>query len=135
MAFFSDDISINTIVGEGSAVSGNLRVNGFVRVDGDIDGNLDTPGNVIIGEKARIRGNITAAAVTVGGIVIGDISAPKSITLLSESIVIGNITTRRLQIAENTFVQGHCVSLKDEESYSKAVKEFTDKQAVLSKVM
>jgi len=32
MALRIDDISINTVIGNGSAISGNLRVNGFVRV-------------------------------------------------------------------------------------------------------
>ena len=41
MAFRIDDISINTIIGGGSAIKGNLKINGFVRIDGDIDGNLD----------------------------------------------------------------------------------------------
>ena len=50
MALRIDDISINTIIGHGSAISGDIKVNGFVRIDGDIDGNLETDGNVIIGE-------------------------------------------------------------------------------------
>ncbi len=60
MALRVDDISINTIIGKGSAISGNLKVNGFIRIDGDIDGNLETDGNVIVGALARIRGNLTA---------------------------------------------------------------------------
>ena len=58
MALKLDDISINTLLGNGSFISGDIKVNGFVRVDGDIDGNLETDGNIIIGENAKIRGNI-----------------------------------------------------------------------------
>ena len=47
MALRTDDISINTISGKGSAISGNMKVNGFIRIDGDIDGSLETDGNVI----------------------------------------------------------------------------------------
>ncbi len=50
MALRIDDISINTILGHGSAITGNIKINGFVRIDGDIDGNLETDGNIIIGE-------------------------------------------------------------------------------------
>ena len=60
MGFLTDDISINTIIGLGSAVSGDVHANGFIRVDGDIDGNLESTGNIIIGDKARINGSITA---------------------------------------------------------------------------
>lgn len=34
----SDDVSINTLVGVGSSIRGELNVAGFVRVDGDIEG-------------------------------------------------------------------------------------------------
>ena len=40
MALRFDDISINTLIGNGSFVQGDLKVNGFIRIDGDIDGNL-----------------------------------------------------------------------------------------------
>ena len=59
MKYRVDDITINTFIGSGSVVSGDIKVNGFVRVDGDIDGNFETNGSVIIGEKARIHGNVT----------------------------------------------------------------------------
>ena len=49
MALKLDDISINSIIGNGSFIKGNFVVNGFVRIDGDIDGNLETDGNVILG--------------------------------------------------------------------------------------
>ena len=79
MALRIDDISINTIIGKGSEIKGNVKVNGFVRIDGDIDGNLETDGNVIVGENARIRGNITAKSIILGGIILGNIFATDSV--------------------------------------------------------
>ena len=63
MALKIDDISINTIIGKGTSVHGNMHINGFVRLDGDIDGNLETDGNVIIGDGARLRGDVKAKSV------------------------------------------------------------------------
>jgi len=40
MADFIDDISINTIIGPGTFVNGSLSVPGFLRVDGDINGDI-----------------------------------------------------------------------------------------------
>jgi cytoskeletal protein CcmA (bactofilin family) len=122
MPFLTDDISINTLIGTGSSVSGDIRINGFLRVDGDIDGNLETPNNVIIGEKARIHGNITAASAVIGGVVMGNILAPDSITLLSTAAVIGNVTTHKLQVEDKVVLHGHCIALKKDEDYEAAVK-------------
>jgi cytoskeletal protein CcmA (bactofilin family) len=128
--FHNDDISINTIIGSGSGISGNVRVSGFVRVDGDIDGNLETTGKVIIGEKARIRGNVTAKSVVVGGIVEGDIAAPEFIRMFATSAVFGDVITHRFEVAEKGFFHGHCVSLKNPESFSKAVSDWQDAKAI-----
>ncbi len=135
MAFLTDDISINTIIGAGSAVSGDVRANGFIRVDGDIDGNLESTGNIIIGSKARINGNINALSTVVGGIVIGDIYAPNGIKLLSSSAVIGNICTKNLEIEENVIFHGHCIALRNEEEFAEETKLFSEELSIKSKAI
>lgn len=119
MALLSDDISICTLVGSGSVFSGNMRVNGAMMVDGDIDGDLEVSGNLIVGEKARVRGNINAKSAVISGIVLGDVTAPESIRLTETSTVIGDIATHRLQIAQGVVFNGHCIALSDDDLFEK----------------
>ena len=135
MAFLTDDISINTIIGLGSAVSGDVHANGFIRVDGDIDGNLESTGNIIIGDKARINGSISALSTVIGGIVLGDIYAPNGIKLLSSSAVIGNIFTKKLEIEENGILHGHCIALKDDEEFARMTERFSNEQSIRGKAI
>lgn len=134
MALRIDDISINTIIGNGSSISGNVKVNGFVRVDGDINGNLETDGNVIIGENARIRGDLKAKSVIIGGIIEGDVFAINSVQMLANSVVIGDILTHRVQIDESAIINGHCISLKDDVKYKIATEEYLQQKAIKEKV-
>lgn len=134
MALRIDDISINTILGHGSVISGDIKVNGFVRIDGDIDGNLETDGNILIGENARIRGNLKAKSAMVGGIVLGDIHAIESVKLLSNSTVIGDILSHKVQIEESAVFHGHCISIKNEETYNTAAQEYLQSEAIKAKV-
>lgn len=131
----SEDFSINTIIGLGSLISGDIRINGFIRIDGDVNGNIETTSNVLIGDKARIKGNINAASVVIGGTVLGDITAPKGIKLLSSSIVIGNLITKKIQIDDDVIFNGHCISLKNEEEFEKNTKKFLDQQAIRSRII
>ncbi|MCR4938670.1 MAG: polymer-forming cytoskeletal protein [Treponemataceae bacterium] len=133
MALRTDDFSINTLVGADAFISGDLKVNGFIRVDGDIDGNLETTGNVIIGEKARIRGNVTAVSAVIGGIIEGDIVAPEGVKLFSSSSVLGDVITKRLQISADCLVQGQCVSVKDEEQFLLALENWQNEKAIRQK--
>lgn len=131
----SEDFSINTIIGLGSLISGDIRINGFIRIDGDVNGNIETTSNVLIGDKARIKGNINATSVVIGGTVLGDITAPKGIKLLSSSIVIGNLITKKVQIDDDVIFNGHCISLKNEEEFEKNTKKFLDQQAIRSRII
>ncbi len=134
MALLHDDISINTIVGKGSSIKGDLRVNGFIRIDGDIDGNLETDGAVIVGEKARIRGNLNAKSVIVGGIILGDVTVESNVKLLSSSAVIGNIISRKIQIDNEAIFHGHCISISDEQNFKLKKEKFLQQQSIISKV-
>lgn len=135
MNFRTDDISINTFIGPGSAISGDIRGNGFVRIDGDIDGNFETSGSVIIGEKARIHGNVTAKVAIIGGIVLGDVSAHDSVKLLSTSTVIGDIATCHLQVDDKVIIHGHCIALSDEAAFEEKSTEYANAKAVRSRVI
>ena len=134
MALRIDDISINTILGHGSAITGNIKINGFVRIDGDIDGNLETDGNIIIGENARIRGNVKAKSVIVGGIVLGNIEASQSIKVLATSAVIGDIVSHKVQVEQNAIIHGHFISIKDEQKFLKISDEYLQALAIKRKV-
>ena len=135
MALKVDDISINTIIGKGSSISGNLRINGFVRLDGDIDGNLETDGNIIIGDSARIKGDVKAKAVIVGGIVVGNILAQESVKMLSNSAVLGDVISRKVQVEDKATFHGHCISIKDEEQFQKTSDAYLQSKAIKGKVV
>ena len=135
MAFRSDDISINTLIGNGSFVHGDIHVNGFIRIDGDIDGNLETDGAVIISEKARLRGNLTAKSAIIGGIVLGDVTAKEGVKLLSSSAVVGNIITKKVQMEDNVIFHGHCISISNEERFETRVEKYLQEKAILEKAI
>ena len=114
------DISVNTLLGAGSKISGDVSVSGFARVDGDIDGSLNATGKVIIGENSRIRGDVQGLIVTVGGIVEGDVVAPEGVHILSTGAVIGDIITKRLSAAESVLLHGYCFAVDDQARFEEA---------------
>lgn len=133
MAILADDISINTVVGAGTKISGDLNIAGLVRVDGDINGNLETTGRVIIGEKARIHGNVTARAAVIGGIVEGDVFAPDGIQLFSSSVVYGDVITKKISVSEDSLIHGMCIAIKDTEQFIKDTEDWKNQKAILAK--
>jgi|SRR5574344_1125833 cytoskeletal protein CcmA (bactofilin family) len=133
MASRIDDISINSLLGNGSAIVGNIKVNGFIRIDGDIDGNLETEGNIIISENARIRGNVNAKSAVIAGIIVGNIYVSDNVKLLPSSVVIGDVLSKRIQIEDKVIIHGHCISIKDEKRYEEEVVKYNQEKSIKEK--
>ncbi len=133
MAFQNDDVSINTLLGSGSFIKGNLKVKGFMRFDGDIDGDLETTGRLIIGEQARVRGNISAASAVIHGIIEGDVVAPEGVRLFSTAMVIGDIVTKKISVEEKVFIQGQCIVFENEQIFESAKRIWQDEKAIRRK--
>lgn len=133
MASFTDDISFNTMVGPGAFITGDLKLEGFTRVDGDIYGNLETTGKLIIGENARIRGSLTAKSVIVIGIVEGDILAPEGVHLFSSAVVLGDVISRKIKAEEKVVIEGYCISIENQQDFEEAKKRWLDMRAISNK--
>jgi cytoskeletal protein CcmA (bactofilin family) len=124
------DFSINSIVGPGSSINGDIESGGFTRVDGSIHGNLSAKGRVVVGESARMQGNISGTAVTVGGVVYGNILASERISILNTALILGDIITRRIQADEGCLIHGKVTVCRSDDAWDRAVAEYQDAQGV-----
>jgi len=126
------DFSINTIIGPNTSVSGDIEAGGFTRIDGSIRGDVKARGRVVIGERARMKSNVSGTAITIGGVVYGNVVAGESLVILSSALVIGDIITRRIQADEGCLIHGKVAVCTDEESWKKALSEHRDAQGIKS---
>jgi len=97
-----------TQLGKGSRIEGKLNFEGSVRIDGQIDGEIEAQDTIIIGDTAVINAHISAGTVIVKGKVIGDVDGRKRVELRSPGKLTGNITTPSLVIHEGVIFEGHC---------------------------
>jgi cytoskeletal protein CcmA (bactofilin family) len=121
-----EDFSINTIIGPGTNVSGDIESGGFTRVDGNILGDVKAKGRVVIGEKARMRSSVSGTYVTVGGVVCGNVLASERLVILATGLVMGDIITRRIQADEGCLIHGKVKVCKNDEAWNKAIAEYRD---------
>ena len=109
-----DDVSIKTIIGQGSFIKGDLSVSGVMRIDGDVAGNIVSNNCVMIGENARVCGNITATSVISRGLIKGNVLADVEVRLFSSAIVLGDVLTRKINIQDGVLFEGKCFAINDE---------------------
>lgn len=99
---------VNTVIGAGTEFVGDLKTKDTARIDGVIQGNIQSEGTVIIGTGGQVNGNIQAVEISVAGMIKGDLVAQNRIEILSSAHIEGNITTKSLCIDEHAVFQGVC---------------------------
>jgi len=87
-----------TIISQGVKLEGKISSGGSIRVDGIIQGDINSQGNVTVGEQGDVNGQINAASVTVGGKVVGSVNAKEKIIMESKANLKGDIFTKILVV-------------------------------------
>lgn len=96
---------LETIIGPGTTLRGELKSAGTVRVDGALEGNLNAEW-VIIGEKGSIQGNVKSKGMIIGGKVKGNIRSDDLVEIKPKGEVSGEIYTTNLIIMEGAVFEG-----------------------------
>lgn len=99
---------LKTLIGEDSLVRGDLEANGRVRIDGDLLGSVKTDSQVIISHTGRVKGNVQAREVIVGGVIKGDVIATQRVTLLATGLLLGKVISPSLSVEQGALLEGLC---------------------------
>ena len=123
--FKSSIIKIDTLIGKRAVIEGNITGKGNYKIDGIITGNVTVKGDIVMGEKASITGNLTAKNIIIAGNVIGDVEASGQLTIKHTGTITGDQKCGSLIVEEGSSVVGKCeISGKVEED----IEEEKEKQ-------
>lgn len=101
---------VDSVIGQESTFIGNLESMGTLRIDGHFKGDIKTKGDIFIGGKAVIEGNIQARNIFLGGQVLGDIKAEGRVELNAVAKLHGTLEVGYLIIEEGAIFKGSCVT-------------------------
>lgn len=104
---------------EGTVIVGDIKTKNDIRIDGIIKGKIITSGRLVVGNTAKLEGNIDCVNVDVLGVVIGDILATGAVALKAPAKVMGNISAAVISIEPGVMFNGNCQMLKKEKEIIK----------------
>ena len=104
--FFRKADRFEVLIGAGSESKGSIRAAGTVKIEGRHIGNV-VANQIIILEKAAIRGDMQARQVIIGGTVEGDISAEELVEVKRTGRIDGDVDSRRLSVAAGGVFNGY----------------------------
>ena len=108
----SSGAKIETVIGPNCHCQGTIQSDGGIRLDGIFQGDIDTTGNVIIGESAKVIAEIKANNISVGGAVKGNVTGNK-IEVLETGRIWGDLTVNSLLLNEGAYLRGQTMMHSD----------------------
>jgi cytoskeletal protein CcmA (bactofilin family) len=87
-----------TIISSGVRIEGKVASTGNIRIDGEIQGDISSKSNVIVGESGTVNGQIDADSITIAGKVSGTLKAKDKITLEAKANFKGDLFTKILVV-------------------------------------
>jgi len=102
-----DNTTIN-LISNGTDITGDIRSNGDIRIDGSLTGNLNTKGKVVVGTTGKVKGEIICKNSEVAGFIEGKITVTQLLNLKASSKINGDIITSKLSIEPGAVFSGNC---------------------------
>ena len=101
--------SIDTLIGAGTRIDGDLAFSGGLRIDGEVRGNViaapGQPNVLVIGASGRVQGELRAARMVVSGHVSGSIHAVELLEVLPGARIAGELRYGALEVHAGAVLQ------------------------------
>ena len=99
---------VETVIGPTTNFKGTLQNDGGLRVEGVFEGVVETGGNLIVSEEAKVMADVVAYNVSVAGAIKGNIKANR-VEILSTGRVWGDISVKSFLVDEGGFIRGEII--------------------------
>lgn len=104
---------IDSLIGAGTRIEGNVIFAGGLRIDGEVKGDVrcaeGQAGTLVISEHARVEGQIAVAHLVVNGTIAGPVHATDFVELQPRSRVTGDVHYTSIEMHLGAVVDGRLV--------------------------
>lgn len=108
---------IDSLIGAGTTVEGDLNFTGGLRIDGQVNGNIiatpDKPSTLVLSEHARVNGEVSVTHLVINGTINGPVSAKEYLELQSKAKVTGDVHYNTLEIHLGAIIEGRLIHGSD----------------------
>lgn len=99
--------NLNTVA-RGTEVSGEIKSEGIIRIDGVVKGTVTSKAKIAVGKTGQVIGDIFCEEADIEGKVEGSVNADQKITIRRNGNVTGDIQTDKLSVEAGALFNGTC---------------------------
>ena len=105
---------IDTLIGAGAFIEGNIRFSGGLRIDGTVKGNVEAAegaasSTLILSEQARIEGSVAVSYLVTNGTVVGQVSVAECLEMQPRAKIVGDVEYSLIEMHQGAVVEGRLV--------------------------
>ncbi|MGB8518305.1 MAG: polymer-forming cytoskeletal protein [Gallionella sp.] len=101
---------IDSLIGAGTIIEGDLNFSGGMRIDGRVNGDViatqGKPSTLVLSELAQVNGNVTVTHLVVNGVINGSVSANEYLELQSKARITGDVSYHTIEMHLGAVVDG-----------------------------
>lgn len=101
-------LQVINLIAPGTRITGELLTDGDIRIDGELMGNLESKGRLVIGASGRVEGEIRCKSCEIAGTHKGKLFITELLSLKASSSVSGDMVTGKLSIEPGAYFIGTC---------------------------
>mgnify|MGYP001545575660 FL=1 len=95
-------------IGPETTIKGDIISEGNFRIDGTLEGSINTKGKVVVGEKGLIQGEVYCQNADVEGTIKGKLQVTQLLALKATANINGDILVDKLSIEPGANFTGSC---------------------------
>ncbi len=95
-------------IAQGTVLTGDISSDGNFRVEGEVNGNLNIKGKVVIGETGRVNGEIISENADIEGSFEGKLKVNTCLNLKSTAVINGEVITDQLIVEAGATFNATC---------------------------
>jgi len=97
---------IENVLGQSLTIRGDLTADGGFRIDGTIEGNLESKAAIVVGESGVVRGDVRGTDIVVAGTIQGNVTATGHLEILAKGRIEGEIDAKSVRIETGGVFRG-----------------------------
>lgn len=107
---------IDTLLGRGTSLKGDLEFSGGLHVDGSLHGHIQgleasTPATLWVGEAGKVYGDVEVAVAVINGEVVGNLRGRERVVLGAKARVIGDVSYGIIEMTLGARIEGKLMPL------------------------
>ena len=119
---------IDTLIGQGVVVTGDIEFQGGLHLDGKINGNVATADEaegtvLVISDRGCVEGDVHVAYAVINGEVVGNVYASEKLELSAKARISGNVEYNLLEMASGAEINGQMLHNENEKKRLEHKKE------------